>query len=418
MAKIKLTKSAIEKLHAPDPSGRQRLYWDEELTGFGVLCSGKTNAKTYVVQRDLPGGRTRRVTIGRTNVLDLDTARDRAKEKLATFYAGKDPKAGQRGDANATLQFVLDDFLASRPYLRPKSVRTYNHMIKLHLANWLDRPMRVITGDMVKVRHAEIKNAVEKRATKQERDAHSVKISGNSSANLAMTTLSTLWNHWATDIPDFPPNPVQKLKHSWYTVERRRRRVWTEDLPRFYAAFDKLSNTVARDYLKLLLFTGLRRGEASALRWDEVDLVESMINLPGSRTKNGKDFNLPMSDLVRNLLVARRALGEDGDFVFPSDGKYKHLIDPGSTMEEIADLTGIRISSHDLRRTFATIAEGCVSGIALKSLLNHTAGNDVTGGYVFLNSTALREAAQRVADRLKELCKIPAVTQANVAVLR
>src|SRR3954468_13873351 len=62
MPRLKLTQRTIEKLPAPDPSGRQLLHWDTDLRGFGVLCSGKTNAKTYVVQRDLPNGRTRRVT--------------------------------------------------------------------------------------------------------------------------------------------------------------------------------------------------------------------------------------------------------------------------------------------------------------------------------------------------------------------
>ncbi|MBY0429773.1 MAG: hypothetical protein K2Q10_01125 [Rhodospirillales bacterium] len=35
------------------PPGKQVLHWDADLKGFGVLCSGKTAAKTYVVQRDI-----------------------------------------------------------------------------------------------------------------------------------------------------------------------------------------------------------------------------------------------------------------------------------------------------------------------------------------------------------------------------
>ncbi len=47
MPKLKLTKTAVERLQAPDPSGKQVLHWDTELRGFGVLCSGVTNSKTY-----------------------------------------------------------------------------------------------------------------------------------------------------------------------------------------------------------------------------------------------------------------------------------------------------------------------------------------------------------------------------------
>jgi len=62
-----------------------------------------------------------------------------------------------------------------------------------------------------------------------------------------------------------------------------------------------------------------------------------------------------------------------------------------------------------LRRTFVTIAEGSdISPLALKALVNHALGNDVTSGYVRLTVDRLREPTQRVCDRLKALCKIEA----------
>jgi len=63
----------------------------DELTGFGILVSGATSNKTYIVQGKLAGGKTRRVTIGATNVLKLDDAREKAKAVLAQFYEGVDP---------------------------------------------------------------------------------------------------------------------------------------------------------------------------------------------------------------------------------------------------------------------------------------------------------------------------------------
>jgi hypothetical protein len=69
MPKLKLTAKSIAGLKAPDPSGKQVLYFDSELKGFGVLVSGKTNAKTFVAQRDLPGGKTRRISLGPSNIL-------------------------------------------------------------------------------------------------------------------------------------------------------------------------------------------------------------------------------------------------------------------------------------------------------------------------------------------------------------
>src|SRR5829696_5843930 len=113
MPRIKLTQRVVEKLSAPDPSGRQVLHWDTELRGFGVLCSGKTNTKSYVVQRDLPNGRSRRVTVAPTNVLSLDEARRRAEAALADLYRGLDPKAPMKGAE--TLRQILEEYLAKRP---------------------------------------------------------------------------------------------------------------------------------------------------------------------------------------------------------------------------------------------------------------------------------------------------------------
>src|SRR4051794_32749577 len=103
MPTLKLTKREIERLPAPHPSGKQMLVWDAELKGFGVLLSGTTNAKTYIAQRKLPDGRTRRVTVGALGELELDRARRLAGDLLLDLRNGKDPKAQRRSAAAWTL---------------------------------------------------------------------------------------------------------------------------------------------------------------------------------------------------------------------------------------------------------------------------------------------------------------------------
>jgi hypothetical protein len=54
---------------------------------------------------------------------------------------------------------------------------------------------------------------------------------------------------------------------------------------------------------------------------------------------------------------------------------------------------------HDLRRTFATIADSLdIPGYALKALLNHKGGSDVTAGYVVASTERLREPMQKITD--------------------
>jgi integrase len=399
MPVIKLTEKAITKLRAPDPSGKQMPYWDRDLKGFGLLVSGVTKSKSYVVQRALPDGRTRRITVGPTSVLSLDEAMKRAKEILAVFYMGLDPKAGVRGEA--TLRSALDDYLRVNANLRPRSVENYRAAVERHLDIWLDLPLRNVTRTMVEDRLRKIARDV----------AQPGRHSGSSSANMAMRVLRLLYNFSADRAPEtkpMPPNPV-RLRKAWLPVEHRTRRVEDDQLPAFYQAVTGLANAVARDYLLLLLFTGLRRSEAAALRWQHVDLPGRVIRLPASSTKGRRKLDLPMTDFVSDLLVARRALG-DATFVFPSNSRTGHITNLKYFFRMLAAASGVEVSAHDLRRTFATVAENAEVGeMVLRALINHSLGKGVTSNYVQMTADRLRAPAQKVCDRLKALCGIAPV---------
>jgi integrase len=85
----------------------------------------------------------------------------------------------------------------------------------------------------------------------------------------------------------------------------------------------------------------------------------------------------------------------------------------------VAAATNIRVSVHDLRRTYITVAESTdMSVLALKALVNHSLGKDVTVGYIQMTAERLRVPAQRVADRLKSLIGIESVGGANVVKLK
>jgi integrase len=400
LANVKLTKRKVAGMRAPDPSGNQVLVWDEETRGFGVLVSGKTNAKSYVVQHRLSDGRSRRVTIGPCNSIDLDEARERAKAVISVIYGGGDPKRARRATPAGTLRKTLEDYLAARRSLSDKSRREYRAQIERHLEDWLDKPLREITAEMVEAKHAEIKGTVERRAKGR------ALVNGGATANAVFRAFRALWNFASDRDPALGRNPVPRLKGQWYPVARRVRLVRSDQLPAFYAAVRDLPNPIHRDYLLLLLFTGLRRGEAAALSWDEVDFAVRTIRVPATRTKAGRKLDLPMSDLVHDLLVARRSVGRDASgFVFPANSESGHIEEPKFPLGLVAEATGIHVSAHDLRRTFITIAESAdISPLALKALVNHAVGGDVTSGYVMMTAERLREPAQRIADRMTELC--------------
>ena len=415
MATIKLTKRAVEGLKAPDPSGKQTLYWATgDYRGLGILVSAAAATKSWVVQGKLKTGQTRRVTIGPVSVFMIEEAWEQAREKLGEIYRGGDPKvsARQRARGAVALSAVLDDYLATSSNLSPKSVADYRGAAARHLAPLLGLPLREITAEMVEARFRAITDDVSARAAAG-KIRGGVNVDGRTTANSALGLFRALWNHAAERDPDMPRrNPCWILRKQWHDLERRDRLVPAEDLPRFYAAALTLPSGVQRDLVIFGLFTGMREREAAGLRWSEVDLTQRMIRLPARRMKAHKPFDLPISDVIHGLLVARRVLGNDGPFVFPGDGKSGHCESFTYALRQIAESTGIGVSPHDLRRTFATVAESAeISPLALKLLVAHSSGKDVTSGYTIMSPADLRKAAQRVADRLKELCGIASTAE-------
>jgi integrase len=412
MAMIKLTQKAVKGLAAPDPSGKQTLYWSDrkDHTGFGILVSGTTPAKSWVAQAKLKTGKARRLTIGPVSVFSIDEAWEQARTKLAEIYAGSDPKvtARQRRRATATLSTVLEDYLAANSNLSERSRAGYRNTAARHLAPWLSLPLREISAEMVEARFRAITADIAERAAAGKIKG-GVSVDGRTSANNALQLFRALWNHQAERDPDLPRNPTWILRRQWHRLDRRQRHVRAEDLPRFYAAASVLPSRIQSDLVLFGLFTGMREGEAAGLRWAEVDLAGRMIRLPPRRMKAHKAFELPMSSYVHDLLVARRALGDDGPFVFPGDGRTGHCQSFTFALRQIGAATGIEVSPHDLRRSFATVAEATeISPLALKLLVAHSAGSDVTTGYTIMSPARLREAAEKVCDRLMELCGIDA----------
>jgi integrase len=419
---VKLTKAAVAKLRAPDPSGNQRLVWDDDLKGFGVLVSGRTATRSFVVQRGV-NGRKRRVTITTLSEMDaagrsVEDVRAEAAELLAKMRRGEDPRAVRRGEA--TLRSALADYLEARPRLTPKTRKAYETMIQQGFAPWLARPLRELSPEEVEKAYRKVKAAVAVRTARRKNPSagHFVSEPGAAKANAALRALRSVWSFAAARDPDrVPPWPTARFRGAWFEVGRRERHVRAEDLPAFYQAVNAKNEDgeyeigrLMRDYALLLLFTGMRRGEAASLRWSDVDFAAEVIRVSAFATKSRRRLDLPMSRPVRDLLAERRALGVESEYVFPGDGKRGHLEEPKKAFAAISKHCGFDVNPHALRSTFITVASDVpMSPVALKALVNHSLGSgDVTLGYVQLTTENLRGPAHAVGARLAELCGMQA----------
>ena len=81
-----ISKRTVDGLSVGD---KDTVFWDRELSGFGVRVY-PSGAKVYVVQtRAL--GKSKRVTLGRHGVISADQARRKAAMTIARIKAGEDP---------------------------------------------------------------------------------------------------------------------------------------------------------------------------------------------------------------------------------------------------------------------------------------------------------------------------------------
>lgn len=137
----------------------------------------------------------------------------------------------------------------------------------------------------------------------------------------------------------------------------------------------------ARDYalLTLLLYTGMRRGEAIALRWSDI-VQEGGYTVAVLRdTKAGHEQHVKLVGRVQEALQAlRTAYGELPEYVFVSLSRhqnYRQRLRRDSVRDIVrgyGQQVGIDITAHSLRHTCATLAlEGGASVQQVQSHLRH-----------------------------------------------
>lgn len=381
MARQKLTKAAVDALPFSDTG--QKIYFDTELSGF-LVCIGK-RTKTYYTQRQI-GPKTVRVKIGGHDVYSAEKARSEARLLIARILQGENPNETKRAarSRSITLDKALSDYLTARESLVESTVETYGRVVTQYLGSWRNTSLCEIKPAMVQEMHL--------RLTKER---------GGVTANTAMRVFRAIYNYAAAFHDELPNNPVNRLTQAraWNRETRRQTVIKSADLPNWYAAVDALDHQIARDYLRLLLFTGMRRSEAARLRWENVDLNDRTFSVP--LTKNHDCLTLPMSDYLFDLFERRREVAGENPWLFPGDGKSGHLEEPRKFIQQVRRNSGVDFTLHDLRRTFITIAESLdLSVYAIKRLLNHRDGRDVTSGYIIHSVERLREPMQRITDKI------------------
>lgn len=394
--RFKLTKAAIEQRCAPTGERRQVIYWDTELRGFGLRVG--PSASSFIVQRDLPGGRTRRMTIGRWPTWNVDDARREARSLIVRMDKGEDPAATKRAARarGVTVQEALDMHLA-RLRARdasPRTVETLTVEMARYLSDWLPRPLAEITREECRRRH--------QRLTEH---------NGPVAANRALRHFRAIFNTAARvhDLPGRAPTVGVDFNRQ----RRRREPIPPADLPAWHAKVQQLT-PIMRDLHLFILLTGLRRADAVTARWEHVSFEHGTIHRPKPKGGVDRAFTVPLIARCLEIVKARReenavlfdARGGDGGWIFPSvvtrGGRRvtTHVQEPKVCRVVNGKHVQLLPSVHRLRDTFASAAHAArVPMLDLKLLMNHTlpaGGGDVTEGYIRPDIEGLRASTEAV----------------------
>jgi len=402
-----LTQEFVDQLARPSV-GRE-IYWDSKIPGFCVRVS--QTLKTYFAVRRV-NGKVQWVRLGTHDQMTPGVARKKAEAELGKIGKGinvnEEKREAERKRRAAdlekkrqksiTLQAVLDQYLTENDQLRANTRQSYRGVIEKHLKSWLDRPITEISPDMVTSKHAEIKKKSPSQADK------------------AMRVLRLLFN----SRDDLIENPTKRLtkKKKWAGAKRRQTVIKPSELPAWYEAVMGYSSPVASDALLLYLLTGLREGELLTLRWSaDVDMEDKTFTIRSEISKNHRAHTLPMSEQIFNIFNRRLALREN-QWVFPGQGPQGHLRETRRAVEAVTNQSGVSFCLHDLRRTFASFAEQEASYAMLKRLLNHSAGSDVTMGYLVITAEELRRPMQMISDRIMRAIQNKETKGAKVVPIR
>jgi integrase len=141
------------------------------------------------------------------------------------------------------------------------------------------------------------------------------------------------------------------------------------------------------------LFSGMRPGEISRIRWSDVKPAQRVIEI--KNPKMTKTIRVIMSAPIARILIQCRDITrpKSGDsFVFPHCG-------------QIAGRCGLPYSGHDLRHTWATVAAAVgIDGAQADVMGGWSPTDSVRGGYVtalvLAATPELRKAQRKISARI------------------
>ena len=334
MAKLQyrsLSNRVVDRLSV---EGKDVIYWDRDLPGFGVRVY-RSGARVYLVQGRGRGG-SKRIAVGRHGVISADEARRRGAMLLTRIKAGEELEPRSGTAAGPTVGELAERYLREHVAVRckPNTARGYRRVIAEYILPTLGKlPAAALGREHVADLH------------------HRLRMTP-ASANEAVGALSRIFNQAeALGLVPAGGNPCRFVTK--YRSRRLERFLTEEEFRRLGRVLDELEAeerlpVYAAAALRLLMLTGCRCSEIMTLRWEDVHLEVSEIRLRDSKT--GPRV-VPFSPAAARVL-AGLPHAADNPWVIAGrkpGTRLSHIAYHWYRVRDRADLEDVRL--HDLRHS-------------------------------------------------------------------
>jgi integrase len=363
-AAIAFTHRSVEALRPADAPYRVP---DQRCKGLAVRVS-PTGIKTWDLSyRIRDAGKVRRISLGRVGDVTLEQARERAHQLASAARQGRDlvaeeDEARETAAARPTVGQLAEMYLRRRVAGRLRTAKELERRLKRALAPIVNRYANDIRRRDLRELFDAIADAGRAREAGKRRQAVGAMYRWARSQDIVETDPTAGLTAYSLGTPRDRVLSVEEIASLWKWLD-------SGALP-----------TDPTDILKLELLIGSRCGELSGLRVEEIDRGKWLWTLPAARSKNKRPRVTPIVGVARKILEARLADVESGPLFVSETGSAMSSALVGQHLRARSGQLPIgRFTTHDLRRTFATIlAEMGIALDLVAAVVGHEAGGKDT----------------------------------------
>ncbi len=379
-------------------------------SGFGCVISTGTPTHPAFVIRWWEGSRRKQKSGFRT--------RTEAGEALARVRTGLgDGTLVEKRRAGIGFDEVARQWLDlhSKPNLRSHADNVERH--RLHVAPFFgDMPLSAVTATRLLEFRAKLQTEIirRKRIDASGKAVMVDTLLAPRTVNLCLALIRSILN-FAVVNGHVAASPVARLGRGRLMLPVEKSKLTppiekAQDVGRMLAAIADIERETNRPGLHalfaLLVYTGVRRGEALGLRWADVDLDRRLLTIRRSyegQTKSGKHRTVPIAPTLVAILKARRQADPwKVETVFPTEAGVMYSRE-SKLLQDVLEKALLRIGHprirvHDLRHTFAShfvMTGGDI--FTLQRILGHSTPVITSDTYAHLSPDHMASAADRIA---------------------